>query len=115
MPSITISFRVSGYLEDDLKTKARASGCSSMHAYARDMFLSGLAGSDFQESVTRLQEELNTISQELLELRHDLQSLMVKLLAILTDIPAFEAEQILVSSLYPDDEAAESGTLNVTD
>lgn len=102
--SITISFRISSSLENDLKSRAQEIGCSSVHSFAREIFLSGLAESDIQASITRLQEEIGIISEEILDLRHDIHFLMVKLLATLADISDDEAEQTLLSSIYQDDD-----------
>lgn len=104
--SITISFRISSSLEDDLKSRVQASGCSSVHSFAREVFLSGLADSNIESSITSLQEEIGILSEEILDLRHDIHFLMVKLLATLADISDDEAEQTLLSSIYPDDDEA---------
>ncbi|PSN15948.1 hypothetical protein C7293_04875 [filamentous cyanobacterium CCT1] len=102
--SETISFRIDAHLADEVKRKAADAGASSIHFYARDLFLSGLADLAIQGEINQLREGLGEVSKELLELRHDLQLLLVRVVVVLTELSVEEVEEVLFSDLPLEDE-----------
>lgn len=101
--SETISFRIDTHLADEVRRKATEAGASSIHFYARELFLSGLADLAIKDEINRLQESLGEISQEILELRHDFYGLLVRLFASLGEVSLDEAEQMLTAPLYSEE------------
>ncbi|MBE9155996.1 hypothetical protein IQ265_03990 [Nodosilinea sp. LEGE 06152] len=103
--SETISFRIDSHLADEVKRKATEAGASSIHFYARELFLSALADLAIQDEVHQLREGLSEVSQELLELRHDLQLLLVRVVFVLTELSVEEVEGALFSDSPLGDES----------
>lgn len=103
--SETISFRIDTHLADEVRRKATEAGALSIHFYARELFLSGLADLAIKDEIHRLQESLGAISQEMLELRHDLYLLLVRVAVMLTEFSVEEVEGVLFSDLPLEDES----------
>ena len=103
--SETISFRLNAHTAAEARRQAAASGASSVHAHARDLFLSALAERVSEEEREQLREELRELADEVLELRHDLHLLVVRAVAMLTELSFEEVEQVLCSDLPLDGEA----------
>lgn len=102
--SETISFRIDAHLANEVRRKAKDAGASSIHFYARELFLSALADLAIQDEINHLREGLSEVSQELLELRHDLQLLLVQVVVVLTELSVEEVESVLFSDLPLEDE-----------
>jgi hypothetical protein len=103
--SETISFRIDARLANEVRRKASEAGASSIHFYARELFLSGLGDLAIKDEINRLRESLSEISQEILELRHDLQLLLVRVVVALTDSSVEDVEGVLFSDLSLEDKS----------
>lgn len=97
--SETISFRIDCHAADEARRNLAESGAASIHSYARDLFFSGLAEHALQSENNQLHEDLREVSQEVLELRHDLCHLFARTVSMLTDLSVEEVEQVLFADL----------------
>lgn len=105
--SETISFRIDCHAADEARRNVAESGAASIHSYARDLFLSALAEHAIQAENNQLHEDLREVSQEVLELRHDLHLLFTRSVAMLADLSVEEVEEVLFSDLPLEGESDE--------
>lgn len=97
--SETISFRIDRHVADEARRNIAEVGAASIHSYARSLFLSTLGEHSIESENNQLHEDLREVSQEVLELRHDLCLLFTRSVAMLTDLSVEEVEQVLFSDL----------------
>lgn len=97
LSSSTISFRVAPHISDEAMRRATESGATSIHIFARELFLSALANLTLEDEFRQLKDDLRDVSLEILELRRDFYGLLVRLLASLGEISLSEAEQTLTA------------------
>jgi hypothetical protein len=104
LSSSTISFRVARQISDEVKRRATESGATSIHTFARELFLSALANLSLEAEIGQLKDDLREVSLEILELRRDLYGLLVRLLASLGEISLSDAEQTLTGPSHFEEE-----------